>query len=179
MKYFQRLLLFLAITISAVGIIQATAFADDSDTITDAQLVQIRNRCSEIQTTLSHVHANDALLRVNRGQLYERISTKLMAPLNSRIVLNKLDSTSLVAVTTKYETDLKKFRVNYQAYEELLSDTMKINCVNQPTRFYDSLQQARAKRGEVYKSTQDLTTDITEYKQAFDEFAKPYKEGTI
>lgn len=179
MKYFQRLLLFVAITLSAVGIIHATAFADDGDTITDAQLVQIRSRCSEIQTTLSHVHANDALLRVNRGQLYERISTKLMAPLNSRIVLNKLDSTSLVTVTTKYETDLKKFRLNYQAYEELLSDTMKINCVNQPTRFYDSLQQVRIKRSEVHQSTQALTADITEYKLAFDEFARPYKEGKL
>lgn len=179
MKYFQRLLLFLAITLSAVGIIQTTAFADDGDTITDAQLVQIRTRCSEIQTMLSHVHANDALLRVNRGQLYERISTKLMAPLNSRIVLNKLDSTALVTVTTKYETDLKKFRATYQAYEELLSDTMKINCVNQPTRFYDNLQQARVKRSEVHRSTQDLTADIVEYKKAFDEFARPYKEDAI
>lgn len=179
MKYFQRLLLFLAVTLSAAGIIQATVFADDSDTITDAQLVQIRTRCSQIQTTLGHVHANDALLRVNRGQLYERISTKLMAPLNSRIVLNKLDSSSLVAITTKYETDLKKFRENYQAYEELLSETMRTNCVNQPTRFYDNLQQTRAKRGEVYNSTQALTADIAEYKQAFDEFAKPYKAGTI
>lgn len=179
MKYFQRFLLFLAITLSAAGTLQAIAFADDGDTITDAQLVQVRTRCSEIQTTLGHVHANDALLRVNRGQLYERISTKLMVPLNSRIVLNKLDSTSLVTVTAKYETDLKKFRTNYQSYEELLSDTTRINCVNQPTRFYSSLQQARIKRGEVYKNTQDLSMDITDYKQAFDEFAKPYKEGNL
>ena len=179
MKHFQRLILFLVIAVSAAGVIQTKAFADEGDTITDSQLVLIRAHCGEIQTTLSRIHANDALLRVNRGQLYERISTKLMAPFNSRVVLNKLDSTSLVPITTKYESDLKKFRITYQSYEELLSDTMKINCVNQPARFYDYLQQARLKREEVYASTQMLTAHILDYKKAFDEFARPYKEDKL
>jgi hypothetical protein len=143
---------------------------------TESQLVQIRTRCSEVQAALSRVHANDALLRVNRGQLYERLSTKLTVPLNSRIALNRLDGSTLLTTTSSYEQHLNDFRAHYQAYEENLSATMRIDCKKQPAKFYDSLQTAREKRQIVQESTHQLAKDIDEYKQAFTEFARPYRE---
>ena len=174
----KRLFSALAITATLTGavFVGTTVFAEDSSTITDLQLVQIRARCSEVKATLGRVHANDALLRVNRGQLYERLSTKLAAPLNSRIALNRLDGSSLLTVTSNYDQHLNDFRTHYQTYEEQLSATMRIDCVNQPAKFYDSLQDARAKRQIVNESSQRLTSDIAEYKQAFTEFARSYRE---
>lgn len=178
MQYFRRPAMFIIGSIILFSMIQLPVRAqEEAATITDDQLVQIRNRCSEIQSTLSQVHANDALLRVNRGQLYELISTKLMARLNSRIALNRLDSSGLVAVANSYEVHLKDFRSNYQTYEELLSDTIRTNCTDQPVSFYDKLQETRKKRAEVYKNTQDIAQDIKAYRAAFDLFAKPYMES--
>lgn len=165
----------LAIMLSAVFVLGSPVQAEDS-TLTDAKLVQIRSRCHEIKASLTRIHANDALLRVNRGQLYERLSTKLAAPLNSRIALNRLDGSSLLSVTSSYELNLTEFRSRYQAYEEQLTTTMRTDCVKQPASFYDNLQLAREKRRAVYESTQKLARNITDYKQAFTEFAKPYRE---
>lgn len=167
--------LMLATVLGGALLFGSTTFAEDS-TLTDSKIVQIRNRCSEIKVTLTRVHANDALLRVNRGQLYERLSTKLAAPLNSRIALNRLDGSSLLSVTSSYELNLNEFRTRYQAYEEQLSTTMRTDCVKQPASFYDNLQLARDKRRLVYESTQKLAGNIADYKQAFTEFAKSYRE---
>jgi len=177
MYHFRRPALFIVGSIVLFSMVQLPVRAqEEATTITDDQLVQIRSRCNEIKTTLGNVHANDALLRVNRGQLYELISTKLIARLNSRIALNRLDSSSLVTVAASYESHLKDFRSNYQAYEELLSDTIRTNCANQPVSFYNKLQAARQKRADVYKSTQDIAQDVKAYREAFDLFAKPYNE---
>lgn len=166
----------LVLALGGVLLISATAQAEDGE-LTDAKLVQIRSRCSEIKVSLNRIHANDALLRVNRGQLYERLSTKLAAPLNSRIALNRLDGSSLLSVTSSYELNLNEFRTRYQAYEEQLSTTMRTDCVKQPASFYDNLQLAREKRRSVYESTQKLARNIADYKQAFTDFAKSYREG--
>lgn len=172
----KRLIVGFALVLAGSAVLVADHVYAEDGTITDLQLVQIRSRCKEVQATLSRVHANDALLRVNRGQLYERLSTKLMVPLNSRIALNRLDGSSLLTITSSYEKHLGEFRLNYQAYEEQLSETMKVDCVKQPAKFYESLQVAREKRQTVYESAQSLAKDIAEYKQAFTEFAKSYRE---
>lgn len=166
------LVLFVALLGSVVLVSQDSLAAD---TPSDSQLVQIRTRCSEIQATLSRVHANDALVRVNRGQLYERLSTKLAVPLNTRIAVNRLDGSSLLSVTSSYDVHLNEFRSLYQSYEEQLSDTMRINCVNQPAKFYESLQSAREKRQAVRESTGRLSADIADYKRAFTEFSSSYR----
>ncbi|MEP6710646.1 MAG: hypothetical protein ABJA64_02920 [Candidatus Saccharibacteria bacterium] len=178
MTYLRRPFIFVLASVIVLACFAVPAKADDT-TITDAQLVQIRGRCTEIQTTLDRIHSNDALLRVNRGQLYELISTKLMARLNSRIALNHLDGSSLVSVASNYESHLNAFRVNYQLYEEALSNTIKTNCTDQPVNFYNKLQEARSKRADVLKSIQDITDDISSYQDAFDAFAQPYRNGTL
>jgi len=173
----KRLISFLAVT-AVICTVVATeqTFAEEPSSITDFQLTQIRVRCKEVQASLSRVHANDALLRVNRGQLYERLSTKLMVPLNSRIAVNRLDGSSLLSVTSNYDRHLGEFRINYKAYEEQLSTTMRIDCTKQPASFYESLKSSRDKRRSVYESAQQLAKDIGEYRQAFTDFSKPYRE---
>lgn len=144
--------------------------------MTEAHIARIRANCVEAQTQLSQLHTTDALLRVNRGQLYERILTKLMSPLNSRIALNRLDNSSLVAVSATYEQQLMAFRLDYQQYEEAMSNTLKINCTNQPVAFYDSVADARTKRQKVHESTKILQDSMQSYKDQFELFASSKKE---
>jgi hypothetical protein len=139
--------------------------------MTEAHIARIRTNCVEAQSTLNQLHASDALLRVNRGQLYESISTKLMAPLNSRISLNRLDGATLVSIAATYEGQLTDFRTSYQQYEEAMSRTLKINCTNEPVTFYDSVSDTRTKRERVHDSTTKLHQTVRNYKNEFEIFA--------
>lgn len=155
---------------------QQLAHAVASAPMTEAHITRIRNNCVEAQASLSQLHASDALLRVNRGQLYESISEKLMAPFNSRVALNRLDGAQLVSTATDYERELADFRTKYQQYEEAMSDTLRINCKNEPVAFYDSVTDARDKRQKVHESTMVLHETIGDYKDQFEAFAKNYQE---
>lgn len=142
--------------------------------MTEVHIERIRARCIEAQSTLTQLHASDALLRVNRGQLYESISTKLMAPLNSRVAANKLDASTLTSVTATYEQQLNDFRSNYKLYEEAMAKTLRINCKNQPVAFYDSVADTRGKRQQVYESNQALQKTVQEYRAAFEAFKQKF-----
>jgi hypothetical protein len=153
-----------------------TAVKAQTSPMTEEHIERIRVNCVDAQSILSQLHASDGLLRVNRGQLYESISTKLMAPFNSRVALNKYDGSKLVEQSALYERQLNEFRSNYIAYEEAMTRTLKINCVNEPVAFYDSVGETRAKRQLVHQSTITLHKTIQGYKDAFEAFAATISE---
>lgn len=140
--------------------------------MTEAHIQRIKANCVDAQSVLTQLHASDALLRVNRGQLYESISSKLMAPFNSRVALNKFDGSKLVAQSATYETQLNDFRSTYKSYEEAMSRTLRINCVNEPVAFYDSVAEARIKRQQVHQTIVALQKTIQNYKAEFESFAQ-------
>lgn len=160
-----------------LGLVTVPVFAQ-STPMTETHIERIRANCVEAQSTLTQLHASDALLRVNRGQLYESISTKLMNPFNTRVTSNKLDGTALLTHTTSFEQQLNEFRANYKQYEEVMTKTLKMNCTNQPVAFYDSVTDARAKRQQVYLSNQALQKTIEQYKLAFDAFKQKFLQET-
>jgi hypothetical protein len=170
----KRFIILISIfSLSLTGVVSRDTFAQTgAEPMTEAHITRIRANCVKAQSRLNQLHATDALLRVNRGQLYESISTKLMAPLNSRISLNRLPGVSLVATAATYENQLASFRRNYQQYEEAMSQTLKINCTNQPVAFYDSVNDTRAKRKKVHDATLALHQTIHDYKKEFEIFAR-------
>ena len=179
MKGMKRFLICISLFVAMLGggfIMQQFAHADETAPMTEAHIARIKNNCSEAQTSLNQLHASDALLRVNRGQLYESISVKLMAPFNSRIALNRLDGADLVSTATDYERELADFRIKYQQYEEAMSQTLRINCTNEPVAFYDSVSDTREKRQKVHDATMTLHRTIADYKAQFESFAKNYQE---
>ncbi len=171
----KRFLIFVAVL--AMAGVAATAVRAETAPMTEAHIDRIRSHCVEAQSSLNQLHASDALLRVNRGQLYESISTKLMAPLESRIAASKLDGGRLAEIAAIYDRQLAEFRTNYQVYEEAMSKTLQINCTNQPVAFYDSVADTRSKRAVVNDSTQALQATIQEYSGQFDEFSRKIQEA--
>ena len=170
---------FLAFAAMMSLVLTGTHVAAQSNTqplMTEAHIERIRSFCVEAQTTLGQLHASDALLRVNRGRLYEAISTKLMTPLNSRIALNSLDSLGLPGIASRYDRELAAFRLNYQQYEEAMSRTLKIDCTKQPVAFYDSVAETREKREKTHGNVVKLNQTIQEYKTEFETFAKGFEE---
>lgn len=144
----------------------------ESAPMTEAHIERIRANCQTARSALSRVHASDGVLRVNLGPLYESISTKLMAPFNSRVALNKYDGAKLVEQTALYERQLNDFRADYKVYEESMSRTLRINCQNEPVAFYDSVAETREKRRIVNQRTIQLQKTIQEYKNAFEALAR-------
>lgn len=176
MKQIGLLVIIFSVIISGAGLWQAHA---QSEPMTEAHIARIRTNCVDAQTTLNQLHTSDALLRVNRGRIYESLATKLIVPFNSRIAANQLDGRSLVDIYATYEKHLAEFRSNYQSYEESMSDALKINCVNQPVSFYDKVNETHTKRQKVHASTVALHKTINNYKDAFEAFAKKFEEGTL
>jgi hypothetical protein len=156
--------------------VSSVAYAQESSVMDDAHIERIRTNCVDAQTKLTRLHTADALLRVNRGQLYEQILTKLMSPFNSRVALNNLNSAELVSIAATYQTQLMEFRSTYQQYEESLSEALKVNCTNQPVAFYDKVAIARDKRKKVHDSTSKLKQSIETYRSSFNAFRASFLE---
>ncbi len=177
MKLSNKLFFCLAllVTLGLGALFYNSANAQSSNEITDAEISLIRTNCVSIQDTLNRVHASDALLRVNTGQVYESISTKLMEGFNSRVVGNNLNGAKLVSVSSDYKDALNKFRLDYIDYEEKMSLAMSTNCSKQPVAFYDAIAVARTKRKQVNADVKQLNGLINDYKKAVDEVESDYQ----
>lgn len=175
----KRFLVCLAVFGAMLGAVflHGIAMADDQAPMTEAHIARIRSNCIDAQAMLNRLHASDALQRVNQGQLYESISTKLMAPFNSRVALAQLDGVTLVSLAATYDQQLSTFRTNYQIYEEGMSNLLAMNCTNQPVAFYDGVADVRTKRQTVHDNVVALQKTVQDYQNAFEDFAKRFEAG--
>lgn len=146
------------------------AYADTQEPValTDEQVSLIQSNCITVQSTLQRLHANDALSRVYLGQEYETISTKLMAPMNSRVALNKLDSVALTETTVKFNTELEDFRNLYRDYDQTIARALEIDCRRNPRDFYQTIADARKGRADVRTSVGIMTKLVKQYDERID-----------
>ncbi len=164
-----------AIIAGSLGLLRASA---EGVSMTDQQIELIRSSCLSTKSTLNQLHVSDALLRVNRGQIYESMSTKLMERFNSRTSNNRYNNSELVAATASYGQALDKFRLDYIDYEQQLSLAINADCSNQPVVFYDAVASARNKRNQVHADVSQLNQYIDQYQLALDKFEKDYQSAT-
>jgi len=156
----------------AAILLSVVAFRDSlaQVALSDEQLKAISTNCLSIKGTLNQLHASDALLRVNRGQIYEAMGTQLMDRFNSRLAGNGLDATGTLAVTKSYRTTLDTFRSDYQTYEHQLSMALAVDCKAEPGAFYTATEQARTSRAKVHSDIIELNQDIDDYRSAVNDF---------
>lgn len=177
MAFFKKVIslsLILAVCYCCVSFLNVSA---QNATITDQQSDRIRSNCTSTKNTLSQLHASDALLRVNRGQTYESILTKLIDKFNGRLSSNSLNNNNLISVTNEYTTALDNFRTDYKTYEEHLSTALGIDCSKQPVAFYDAISSARNERIKVHADVARLNQLIDNYQLSLDQFEKDYKSA--
>jgi len=169
-----RILIFFAFAAVLCGLPLMKVSAQDNP-ITDQQIQRIKDNCLSTKSTLNQLHASDGLLRVNRGQIYESMSTMLMDGFNHRLSNNKLDNNNLVAITNSYDSTLDVFRSNYKTYEEHLSSAIGIDCLKQPVSFFDALSVASADRTRVHDVIIKLNQYVDQYQAAVSQFEKDYQ----
>jgi hypothetical protein len=176
MKIHARLALFAVIASLVFSVLAVTP--SHADELSNEQKDRISANCVSIKASLSQLHASDALLRVNRGQFYESVGTKLMSNFNARLNNNGLDNQGLVGITESYTLSLSAFRSNYQTYERQLAVTLKIDCTKDQAAFHDSLINAREKRTAVHADVTRLNRYIKDYRSAVDDFMLNYERVT-
>lgn len=171
----KKLIISLSIMIITVGIFASLpARAQDTDVMTDEHIARIKSNCASALATLGQIRTNDALVYVNRNQSYFSISDKLIARLNSRLALNRFDTTPLAKIATEYNGALTDFRTAYNDYSRVMTDLVKIDCSRQPVGFYDKVGEAREMRQDVYDAIKKLHTIIDQYRQAVDTFKQQH-----
>ncbi|NTW61298.1 hypothetical protein HGB24_01235 [Candidatus Saccharibacteria bacterium] len=173
-KPIATIVLILALTCGLVSIVAVKALAQ-SVGHSDAQVTIIKDNCVTIKSNLNQLHASDALLRVNMGQLYESMLTKLMDKFNSRLSDNHYDNSSFVFVAGGYSSTLNAFRTDYIDYEKQLSSTIAIDCASHPNDFYSAVSSARAKRNQVRSDVVKLNQYLDNYETAVNGFEINYQ----
>lgn len=149
----------------------------ENETISNQQVLQIRNNCNSVKNTLNQLHSSDALLRVNMGQMYESTLTKMMNRFNGRVESSGFGIADLSEISSKYGLALDNFRSDYKIYEEQLSLAISIDCSKQPTVFYDAVALARIERKQVYADVLKLNDYINQYQLALNQFGEFYQSN--
>ncbi len=167
----RRIVFVLVASLISVGVLLAFAsMPAKAEDLTPDQVARVKANCVSIKNSLTQLHASDALLRVNRGQIYESMASKLMDRFNDRLASNRLDNKATVTVAGNYRAALLDFRTDYIAYEQKLSEAMRISCVEQPNTFHVTVLEARVLRNKVHTDVLRLHQLIDDYRTAVTDF---------
>ncbi len=152
--------------------------AAQTTVISNQQVELIRSNCVPARNTLKQLHASDALLRVNMGQIYESMLTKLMVRFNSRAASNNLGSASLIQAANNFSQSLNDFRTSYKSYEEQLSIALSIDCFDQPVHFFEAISISRIRRGQVHDNVVKIVQYTDEYQSALEKFEDDFEKSS-
>lgn len=169
--------LILGVMITGHGVARAV---DAPLILTNDQVEHIRNVCADTQIAIRNLHATDALARINVVQQYTTISTRMMAPMNSRVAINKLDGVELTRLTVDFNNELEHFRSPqglYPDYERTQSAAINMNCYDQPVEFYDTVNLMLKKRTGLRESADKLGGLLKEYRAQVAVIEKQIAEG--
>lgn len=157
------------------SLFMTTITTAQAEPLSDRQRSKIQAECAQIKGSLSQLHASDALLRVNRGQTYESLSSRLMNPFNARLNASGLDSKAMTTHTTQYTAALTSFRAQYISYEKKLSEALRIDCRKDAGSFYTAVLEARELRQDVHKDVEKLHSIIDDYGTSVSDFLLNFK----
>lgn len=165
--------MFLGLAIGLVVVVP-TAMAD-TDMSAEKQTI-ITQTCVSSQTVLQRIQHNDAATRVNRGQGFETLITRLMTPLNTRTTARGFNESAALLLDTskRYQQTLENFKDTYEAYDNALTGALRTKCKDKPAKFYEYIEQARKHRqnlagevatlhhlaGEYRANVQKLTSEV-------------------
>ncbi len=156
----QRTATLIVTTITTLSLLMAVpANAIPSD---DA----VRAGCLSAKSALSQTEKNDAVLRINRGRIYNEVSDLLYA-MNARISNNRRSAPKLSQITEDFNDELSKFKDTYNKYDDKLVELTKSDCSNAPSDFYSGLVSVRQGRENLKDSVEKLDRLVEEYSDSF------------
>lgn len=181
MKLVQNIAIGVGLSLVGILFYQATvipvaAQAAVRTPLSELHKQRIISSCTTARSSLLQLSRSDAQIRFNRGQHYEYVGKKLMAPLNGRLALNQIEAADdLVSLATRYNKALEDFRLSYQAYGEKMSETLRVDCSKQPEQFYYNTLEARERRAVVHQRTTEVNRIIVDFQRVFGDFSSRYR----
>ncbi len=160
--------------VAVFSVISIFTVSAQGTTMTNQQIDLISSNCTMAKNTLNQLHVSDALLRVNMGQKYESMLTKLMTKFNKRLSNNKFDNNSLNYAISSYSSSLDTFRSDYKTYEEHLNKAVNTECEKQSALFYVAVALARTDRIRVHDDIVKMNQYIDQYQLAVNQFEQDY-----
>lgn len=161
MKISRRLALFA----SLLAVLCTPNVNAAAEPLNDAQIEMIRQNCLAAQGSMQRLEQSEAVSRRNRGVSYES-ALRLMAALNSRIAINKLNAPNLGTLTSEVEKKRTEFTEKYLTYNNSFTVTMKLaSCREQPVTFYDYLTQTRELRIALSATIDDIDRLLDQYQE--------------
>lgn len=153
------------LAIASVFVLAENASAQSADLTPEKQAIVVQT-CVSAQTVLQKIQHNDAATRVNRGQAYETIYSRLMTPLNIRATSNEYNNSAplLLGTTNKFQQALDDFKDDYEKYDNSVSSALKTKCKDKPAVFYGYLEDARSQRQDVASDVATLSALTSEYR---------------
>ena len=130
--------------------------AEESTSITTAELNAIKENCATIHDNLKNVQYEDSRVRVHLGRYYETILTNFITPLNATLVSNNTPNVSLIENQSNFVSTRDKFSSDYITYQKNLEELVSIDCSVEPLRFYNKLVSVREMRAKVATDTTKL-----------------------
>lgn len=159
----------LALLASLLVLLASPTVNAAAEPLSDTQIELIRQNCTTAQSSMQRLEQSEAVFRRNRGVAYES-TLRLMAALNSRIAINKLDAPRLSALTTEVDKKRAEFTEKYLAYNNSFTLTMKLpSCREQPVTFYDYLNETRQLRTALSTTVDDIDRLLDSYQSALNE----------
>lgn len=149
----------------AVVTFSSTSSAQPADLTSEKRAIVVQT-CVSAQTVLQKIQHNDAATRVNRGQAYATVISRLMTPLNTRSTSNGYNSsaTLLTDTTKRYQQTLDNFKDHYKSYDNAVSSALKTKCKDKPEIFYGYIEDARRERQNVATDVATLSSLVGEYR---------------
>src|SRR5690606_37718300 len=102
----RSIIVFVASLVTIGLLLPFVTTSAQADDLSPSEIQLIKTNCVTIKNSLNQLHVSDTLLRVNRGQVYEAMATKLMDAFNDRLGSNRLDNRAMTTVTSRYRTEL-------------------------------------------------------------------------
>lgn len=154
-----------ALSVLAIFIFSQSSYAQTANLSPEKESV-VKQTCVSAQTVLQRIQHNDAATRVNRGQGYETIASRLMVPLNTRTTSNEYNSTAplLIDTTEDFQQALENFKEDYENYDNAVSAALRTKCQDKPADFYGHLEDARSERQKVSNGITNLAGLIGQYR---------------
>lgn len=116
--------------------------------LSDMQLQTIRQNCTSAQLTLQQLQRRDAVSRINRGRSYDQMLRQVSA-FSSRLAYNNVSLSQMTQLAGDLQVTVDRFRAAYTQYDASLSSTIKIDCKNKASEFYELIGKTSNARAAV------------------------------
>ncbi|MBQ3430296.1 hypothetical protein IJG21_02635 [Candidatus Saccharibacteria bacterium] len=157
-KIFLFLPLFLALFVAT----PLSAFADEPEIsefeVSKEKIARITQYCETIKSNFKRLAVSDSKTRTYYGGIYETVSSKYITPLNLRLIKNNYSLSDFIELQSSFISARSKFSSDFIDYSKSLEELSVFDCKNNPSEFYEKLNQTREKRAVLRTDIETLNS---------------------